>query len=253
MFWEGQKCLWFDSAEILPASQVIQQAAPTPATAADLLKLRVDCTILLFKQKKSPDLHCVDRRSLLQLHTARLSLPPLSNLHPPPLHTISSDVTPSPSLQHACAFSTCQASRHPLTPSSHVISPMHPSWMLSRINGSLLCALWTDNHHCADHMGWQWCLYVFVSPTRQWAARDQGPCHTAFLPLPGTKMNRPDDKSEIDLHKRARSLTAASYRGRFSRLMLGFFPVSGSWNIIGAPENVLMSECVNIYIYFFFF
>ena len=114
----------------------------------------------------SPDLHCVDRSSLGQLHTARLSPPPLSTSHPPPLHAISSDVTPLPSLQHPCAFSICQASRHPLTPNSHFISPMHPSWMPSRINGSLLCALWTDNRHCADHMGWQWCLYVVVSPTK---------------------------------------------------------------------------------------
>lgn len=65
-------------------------------------------------------------------------------------------------------------------------------------------------------------------------------------------MNHPDDKSETDLHKSTRNLTATSYSGRFSWLMVGFFPIFGSWNIIGAPENVLMSECVNIYIYIFF-
>ena len=64
-------------------------------------------------------------------------------------------------------------------------------------------------------------------------------------------MNHPDDKSETELHKSSRNLTATSYPGRFARLTVGFFPISGNWDIIGAPENVLMSECVNIYIYFF--
>ena len=62
-------------------------------------------------------------------------------------------------------------------------------------------------------------------------------------------MNHPDDKSETELHKSARNLTATSYSGRFARLTVGFFPISGNWDIIGAPENVLTSECVNIYIY----